>query len=85
MAHGLGCFKAYGIFLDQGSNLCLLHWQADSLPLSHQGNPELILNYWLSIYSNFSKDVLSNLLFSFDLVVLLRCLVILTCELILPT
>ena len=25
-----------GIFLTQGSNLCLLHWQADSLPLSHQ-------------------------------------------------
>ena len=23
----------------QGSNLCLLHWQADSLPLSHQGSP----------------------------------------------
>ena len=23
----------------QGSNSCLLHWQADSLPLSHQGNP----------------------------------------------
>ena len=25
-----------GIFLTQGSNLCLLHWQVDSLPLSHQ-------------------------------------------------
>ena len=25
--------------LDQGSHLCLLHWQADSLPLSHQGSP----------------------------------------------
>ena len=24
---------------DQGWNLCLLHWQADSLPLSHQGSP----------------------------------------------
>ena len=24
------------IFPDQGSNLCLLHWQVDSLPLSHQ-------------------------------------------------
>ena len=24
------------IFLDQGLNLCLLHWQVDSLPLSHQ-------------------------------------------------
>ena len=26
------------IFLTQGSNPCLLHWQADSLPLSHQGS-----------------------------------------------
>ena len=25
------------------SNLCLLYWQADSLPLSHQGSPALIL------------------------------------------
>ena len=35
VAHGLSCSLACGIFLDQGSNLCLLHWQADSLPLSH--------------------------------------------------
>ena len=28
-----------GIFLIQGSNLHLLHWQADSLPLSYWGNP----------------------------------------------
>ena len=27
-----------GIFLDQ-EDLCLLHWQVDSLPLSHQGSP----------------------------------------------
>ena len=32
---------ACGIFQGQGSNLCLLHWQADSLPLSHQGSPSL--------------------------------------------
>ena len=25
--------------LAQGLNPCLLHWQADSLPLSHQGSP----------------------------------------------
>ena len=29
----LSCSAACGIFLDQESNLCLLHWQADSLPL----------------------------------------------------
>ena len=40
VAHGLSCSAACGIFSDQGSNPCLLHWQADSLPLSHQGSPE---------------------------------------------
>ena len=31
VAHGLSCSVAGGIFLGQGSNLCPLHWQADSL------------------------------------------------------
>ena len=36
----VGChFLLQGIFLTPGSNLCLLHWQVDSLPLSHQGSP----------------------------------------------
>ena len=35
----LCCFPACGIFLDWGLNPCLLYWQADSLPLSHQGSP----------------------------------------------
>ena len=35
----LSCSVACGILLDQGSNLCLLYWQADSLALRHQGNP----------------------------------------------
>ena len=39
---GLSCSEACGIFLDQGSNPCPLHWQADSLPLSHKGSPELV-------------------------------------------
>ena len=30
---------ACGIFPDQGLNPCLLHWQVESLPLSHQGSP----------------------------------------------
>ena len=29
VAHGLSCPKTYGIFPDQGSNLCSLHRQAD--------------------------------------------------------
>jgi len=37
---GVGChFLLKGIFPTQGLNLHLLHWQADFLPLSHQGSP----------------------------------------------
>ena len=38
-AHGLICAAAHGTFPDQELNPCLLHWQADSLPKSHQGSP----------------------------------------------
>ena len=34
-------FLLHGIFLTQGSNPCLLHWQVDSLPLSHKEYPHL--------------------------------------------
>ena len=30
VVHGLSCSVARGMFLDQGSNLCPLHWQVDS-------------------------------------------------------
>ena len=39
VAHEFSCCEARGIFGDQGLNPCLLPWQADSLPLSHQGGP----------------------------------------------
>ena len=39
VANGLSWSVACGIFLDQGWNMCLLHWQAESLPLSQQGRP----------------------------------------------
>ena len=31
--------EACGIFPGQGLNPCLLHWQADCLPLTHRGRP----------------------------------------------
>ena len=48
MAHGPSCSAACGIFPDQGSNPCPLHWQADSQPLCHQGSPQnnLFLRKW---------------------------------------
>ena len=42
VVRGLGCPKDCGIFPDQGSNLCLPHWQVDSSLLSHQGSLILI-------------------------------------------
>ena len=39
VAHGPSCSMACGMFRDQGSNPCPLHWQADSQPLRHQGSP----------------------------------------------
>ena len=47
VAHGASCSMACGIFPDQGSNPCPLHWQADSQPLRHQGSP------WYSFNLNF--------------------------------
>ena len=38
VAHGLSSAMTCGIFLDQGTNLCPPHWQADSLPPDQQGS-----------------------------------------------
>ena len=47
VAHGPSRSTACGIFPDQGSNLCPLHWQADCQPLRHQGSP---------LYTNFDES-----------------------------
>ena len=39
VANGPSCSTARGIFPDQGSNPCPLHWQADSQLLHLQGSP----------------------------------------------
>ena len=52
---GLSCSIACGIFPDQGSNPCHLHWQADSQPLDDQGSPLLMLTYYIAcVLSCFS-------------------------------
>ena len=52
VAHGLSRSGACGIFPDQGSNPCPLHWQADSQPLRHQGSPPILsLKKFLLEYS----------------------------------
>ena len=42
VAHGPSRSAARGILPDPGSNLCPLHWQADSQPLHHQGSHPLV-------------------------------------------
>ena len=56
VAHGPSCSAACGIFPDQGSNPCPLHWQADSQPLHHQGSPEK-LNSLLKFIQQLSNTV----------------------------
>ena len=41
-----------GILPTQGSNLSVLPWQVDSLPLSHQGS---LLSHMLLLLSRFSR------------------------------
>ena len=52
VAHGPSCSVACGIFPDQGMNLCPLHWQVDSQPLSHQGSPRS----WVLMGSGGSRE-----------------------------
>ena len=61
-AHRFSYSEARGIFLDQGSNWCPLHWQADSQPLNHQGSPQqqslkikLLLYFLLCVHFFFHK------------------------------
>ena len=48
VAQGLSCSMVCGIFLGQGSNPCLLHWQADFFffffTTEHQASPWYVLN-----------------------------------------
>ena len=65
MVHGLSCSTACGIFPDPGSNPYLLHWQADSLPLSHQGSTSqnfnsLTLSLTLHLPSVFADAIVLN-------------------------
>ena len=69
---GVGChFLLQGIFLTQGWNPCLLHGQADSLPLHHLGSHMLVgmlicKFIWESSLAKFlvnlySREMLANI------------------------
>ena len=58
VACDLSCLEAWGILLDQGSNPCPWHWQADPQPLDHQGSPVshfIVLMVVLSHFKKFSE------------------------------
>ena len=50
VAHGPSHSAACGIFPDQGSNPCPLHWQADSQPLRRQGSPLFLIYRWKHLW-----------------------------------
>ena len=60
LAHGLSCSTIRGIFLDQGLNPCLLHWEVDSLPLIHQGNLNNYLKHKWIKFSNQKTEWLNG-------------------------
>ena len=60
---------ACGIFPDQRSNPCLLHWQADSLPLGHQGSPGLMY-FYIYVFMYFKGKFPCNNLFQIFLTVI---------------
>ena len=64
-AHRLCCSTACGIFPDQGSNPCPLHWQVNCLALDHQGSPEIIKLFTLGIIA-ICSHILVSLPFYFN-------------------
>ena len=62
-------FPSSGDLPDPGIEpLGLLYWQTDSLPLSHQGNPNklrYVLCLWIRWFSNVRISLLSKLICSF--------------------
>ena len=57
VAHRLSYSKECGIFPDQGLNPCLLPWQMDYYPLSHQGSPSSLFPSRLSHVCPFPSSL----------------------------
>ena len=71
---GLSYSEACKIFPAQELNPCLLHWQADSLPLSHQGSLVLLFTtglstpYYLTPVLNYTFMLIAQPLGAFEFV-----------------
>ena len=68
VVHGPSRCAACGILPDQGSNPCLLHWQADSQPLRHQGSPSLFILLMVSFAVQKRLSLIRSHLFNFAVV-----------------
>ena len=76
VVYRLSCSKTCGIFPDQGSNPCSLHWQVDSQPLDHRGSTymvvfplSVVLQYFLNFLFHFCPiGFFSSMLFNFHVI-----------------
>ena len=50
---GLSCSATCEIFLDQGLNPCLLHWQVDFYPLYHQEVQVFFFFFFFKLFVNY--------------------------------
>ena len=69
LVHKLSYSAACRLFLDQGSNPYVLHWQVDYVPLNHLGSPLCHLNFVI-----FSQSGKIRALFSITLYIFLKFL-----------
>ena len=54
----VSCFKARGLFFNQGPNSCLLYWLGDSLPLSYQRSvPHFSVSYFSFLFYLYHSQI----------------------------
>ena len=54
----VSCFKARGLFFNQGPNSCLLYWLGDSLPLSYQRSvPHFLVSYLSFLFYLYHSQI----------------------------
>ena len=51
IAYGPSCPTAHGIFLDQGLNMCPLHWQVGFKTTGSAGKPHIVVIF-IAMYDN---------------------------------
>ena len=73
VVHRLSCSTSCGILPNWTRNPCLLHWQADSLLLSHQGNPHFFFFSIFKVLNEFFRILLLYHIFVFLFIFFFFC------------